>query len=198
MTSPGYHSALDYRTALPKPFLAYYPALWKQTLLDEKIHILDRGSSLVEDVFAAGHPSSFQEVVARDSYDTASPRFFGGPHRMVSLGDIVLARSGDKGPNLNIGLFVDSAPRWEWLRSFLSLAKMKELVGKDWKDGFHIERVEFPKVYAVHFVIYGILGRGVTSSTRLDGFGKGFGDYIRNKIVAIPEEIISGHQISHI
>ncbi|KAK7432892.1 hypothetical protein QQZ08_000363 [Neonectria magnoliae] len=194
----GYHSALDSRTALPRQFLAYYPALWKQALLDEKIHILERQSSLVEDVFSAGHPSSFQEVAPRDSYDTASPRIFQGPHRMVPLGDIVLARSGDKGSNLNIGLFVDSAPRWEWLRSFLSLAKMRELVGKDWKDGFHIERVEFPKVYAVHFVIYGILGRGVTSSTRLDGFGKGFADYIRNKIVAIPEEIVSGPFISHV
>ncbi|UPL03171.1 hypothetical protein LCI18_014105 [Fusarium solani-melongenae] len=193
----GYHASLDYRTALPKEFLAYYPTLWKQTLLDEKVHLLDRDTSQVRNVLAAGHPPSFWEIGIRHSYDTASPRTFAGPYRMVPLGDVVLARSGDKGPNLNVGFFVSSESRWEWLRSFLSLAKMKELVGKDWKDTFHVERVEFPKIHAVHFVIYGILGRGVTSSTRLDGLGKGFADYIRNKIVAIPDAIISGHGRPH-
>lgn len=58
----------------------------------------------------------------------------------------------------------------------------------DWDDSFLIERVEFPRIYAVHFVICGILGRGVSSSSRLDGFGKGFADYVRDKIVQVPAE----------
>ena len=59
----------------------------------------------------------------------------------------------------------------------------------DWDDSFLIERVEFPKIHAVHFVIYGILGRGVSSSSRLDGFGKGFADYVRDKIVEVPADL---------
>jgi hypothetical protein len=61
----------------------------------------------------------------------------------------------------------------------------------DWDDSFLIERVEFPEIHAVHFVIYGILGRGVSSSSRLDGFGKGFADYVRDKIVEVPAELLS-------
>jgi hypothetical protein len=67
---------------------------------------------------------------------------------------------------------------------------MRELLSNDWKDSFFIERVEFPHIHAVHFVIYGILGRGVSSSSRLDGFGKGFADYIRDKVVDVPLEIL--------
>lgn len=67
---------------------------------------------------------------------------------------------------------------------------MRELIGGDWNDSFFIERVEFPNIMAVHFVIYGILGRGVSSSSRLDGFGKGFVDYVRDKMVDVPVEIL--------
>lgn len=43
-----------------------------------------------------------------------------------------------------------------------------------------LERVEFPRIWAVHFVVYGILGRGVSSSSRLDALGKGCADYLRD------------------
>jgi hypothetical protein len=70
---------------------------------------------------------------------------------------------------------------------------MREMLAADddWDDSFLIERVEFPKIHAVHFVIYGILGRGVSSSSRLDGFGKGFADYVRDKVVEVPTELLA-------
>lgn len=91
---------------------------------------------------------------------------------------------------MNCGLFTDRPEIWEWLRAFLTLDRMKKLVGRDWKDDFQIERVEFPNIFAVHFVIYGILGRGVSSSTLLDNRGKGFTDYIRAKHVDVPEKFL--------
>jgi hypothetical protein len=51
--------------------------------------------------------------------------------------------------------------------------RMRQLLGKDWHNNLFIERVEFSHIHAVHFVIYGILGRGVSSSSRLDGWWKG-------------------------
>lgn len=142
-------------------------------------------------VMNTGHPPKFEEFGMRESYDTRSPVSFSSPLRKVRLGDIALARSGDKGSNLNIGFCVDSAKKWGWLRSYLSMARMKELIGEDWKDAFFLERVEFPRIFAVHFVVYGILGRGVSSATRLDGFGKGFADYIRDKIVHAPDDLLT-------
>ena len=58
----------------------------------------------------------------------------------VRLGDVVLARSGDKGANINIGLFVRKESHYPWLKTFLTRARMQELIGDDWRDEFFIER----------------------------------------------------------
>lgn len=178
------------RTAIPRPYLAYYPAIWEQCNIEERINFI-QPSGEVTQRFSAGHPVRYEALEHRQSYDTLAPVKFKGVSFRVRLGDIALARSGDKGSNLNFGIFVQTEKQWDWLRSYLSRQKVVELLGKDWKTWFHIERVEMPMIYAVHFVVYGILGRGVSSSTRLDGFGKGFADYLRDKIVEVPEEVLS-------
>ena len=139
-----------------------------------------------------GHPIKYEELEKRATYDTQRPISLTslGPTTVARLGDVTLARSGDKGPNLNFGIYVRDPAGWDWLRSFLSRAKMQELVGDDWRDEYFIERVEFPNINAVHFVIYGILGRGVSSSARLDALGKGFADYIRDKWVDVPDFLL--------
>ena len=109
---------------------------------------------------------------------------------MAPLGDVVLARSGDKGANVNFGVYVHSDDEWDWLRSFMTRAKMQELMGETWEDWFFIERCEMPKIKAVHFVIYGPLGRGISSSKILDGLGKGFADFIRDVHVPIPKKFL--------
>lgn len=73
----------------------------------------------------------------------------------------------------------------------MSRKRMWELLGGDAAKGvYRIERVEFPRIKAVHFVVYGLLGRGVSSATRLDAFGKGFADYFRDKVVEVPVEVL--------
>ncbi|KAL4862565.1 hypothetical protein BDV12DRAFT_207160 [Aspergillus spectabilis] len=184
----GLHSSLDKRTAYPRPFLAYYPALIEQSELDEKINFVEGGKIFS---YSTGHPPRYAPLKPRDNYDTDIVQEWNVPTKEIRLGDIALARSGDKGGNLNVGIFVTDARHWDWLRLYMSRQTMKMLMGYDWNDSFFIERVEFPRIHAVHFVIYGILGRGVTSSSRLDAFGKGFADYIRDKHVQFPTELLS-------
>ncbi|KAF9870900.1 hypothetical protein CkaCkLH20_11572 [Colletotrichum karsti] len=184
----GFHTSLDVRAAAPRPYLAYYPALWHQKDLKEHFHFVD--SDGTTKTFQATPPPKFESLGERDSYDTKSPVEFESPVRKVRLGDIALGRSGDKGANLNFGLFVHTQAEWDWLRSYMSRARVQELLGGDWRSEFSIERVEFPQIFAVHFVVYGILGRGVSSSKRLDGFGKGFIDYFRDKEVDVPISIL--------
>ncbi|KAF5627065.1 DUF1446 domain protein [Fusarium sp. NRRL 52700] len=154
----GFHSSLDFRSAMPRPYLAYYPALWQQAKLEEKFHFVD-GTGTTKS-FKTTPPPRFETMEERASYDTKSPTPLGGGVLEVRLGNIALGRSGDKGANLNFGLFVDTQAKWDWLRSYMSRAKVRELLGEDWRPEFSIERVEFPKIFAVHFVVYGILGRG--------------------------------------
>lgn len=184
----GFHASLDNRTALPRPFLAYYPALIKQADIHEEINLID-GTNDIR-AYETGHPPQYQDLIKRENYDPTDLHVFPGPTKQLRLGDIALGRSGDKGGNLNCGIFVTNPGHWPWLRSYMTKDRMRQLIGKDWHDSFFLERVEFPHIQAVHFVIYGILGRGVSSSSRLDGFGKGFIDYIRDKFVDVPVEIL--------
>ncbi|PLB47444.1 DUF1446 domain-containing protein [Aspergillus steynii IBT 23096] len=179
----GFHATLDTRTAVPRSFLAYYPALIKQCDMTESINFveLDKITS-----FDTGHPPHYEHLPQRESYDPEPSEPVTGSTKSLPLGDITLARSGDKGGNLNFGIFPKDQKHWSWLRSYMTTDRMKGLLGHDWRDEFYIERVEFSRICAVHFVIYRILGRGVSSSSRLDGFGKGFADYIRDKAVQVP------------
>ncbi|KAJ9501708.1 hypothetical protein H2202_002670 [Exophiala xenobiotica] len=186
----GLHWAQDMRTADPKTFYVYYPCIMPQDEIEEAAHILDRDGNV--QTFHVTRPSKYEDLEERESYDPVNPtplESFGETVTMP-LGNIVIGRSGDKGPNVNIGLFTDRAEIWEWFRSFLTIDRMKRLIGRDWEDEYRIERVEFPTIFAVHFVIYGILGRGVSSSTLLDNRGKGFTDYIRAKHVDVPKQFL--------
>jgi hypothetical protein len=182
----GLHSALDMRTAIPQSFLAYYPSLYPQDSLEESCTLV--GGETVP----AGHPPKYEALERREDYDTKTPVQLAslGPTRPLRLGDIVLARSGDKGSNLNVGFFPTAPALYPWLRTYLSKAKFIELMGEDWRDEYWLERVEFPGIDAVHFVIYGILGRGVSGSTRLDSLGKAFADFFRDKVVEVPVSLL--------
>ena len=185
------------RTAIPRSYLAFYPAITSQEGLDERVTILS-ADGVDERSEGAGHPSRYQAFSAgeRENYDTVDPVPLGefGPTRKVRLGDVVLARSGDKGANVNIGLFArdPSERHWKWLCSWLTRARMIELMGEDWREDFFVERMEFRGIKAVHFVIYGVLGRGVSSCRLLDALGKGFADFVRDRVVDVPVCLLEG------
>ncbi|KAI8289928.1 hypothetical protein K4K60_007396 [Colletotrichum sp. SAR11_57] len=184
----GFHASLDSRALAPRPYLAYYPALWRQHDLEERFHFVNPDGTTTS--YDTTPPPKFEDLGDRESYDTKAPVKIQGHLKTVRLGQVAHGCSGDKGANLNFGLYVQTQAQWDWLRSYMSRAKVQEMMGDDWQTDFSIERVEFPGIFAVHFVVYGILGRGVSSSKRLDGFGKGFIDYFRDKEVEVPVSIL--------
>lgn len=208
----GFHSTADFRTAIPKPYISYYPAIYPQSSLKTSINILDSPKSSNKPqttTLSTTPPPRFEDLTKRQSYETKDPfdlSYF-GPTTRARLGDIVLARSGDKGGNANIGFFIPTAipsayppssplytEAWDWLRSYLTVPKLKEYFAGSWDDKFFVERVEFPQIRAVHFVVYGVLGRGVSGSSRLDAFAKGMGDWLRDVEIDVPVKFIEGRQ----
>jgi hypothetical protein len=53
-------------------------------------------------------------------------------------------------------------------------------------EGLEIRRFELPNVLALNFVVVGLLGEGVASSTRPDPQAKSLGEYVRSRLVDIP------------
>ena len=45
-----------------------------------------------------------------------------------------------------------------------------------------VRRYELPNIHALNFVIVGLLGEGVASSTAFDAQAKGLGEYLRSRI----------------
>ncbi len=83
-----------------------------------------------------GPPKKTEPIGERANFDTQSPVDISsfGETIVAPLGDVAFARSGDKGANVNFGVYVHTQEEWEWLRSVMTRAKMQELMGNTWED----------------------------------------------------------------
>jgi hypothetical protein len=106
------------------------------------------------------------------------------------LGRVCAARSGDKGGNANVGLWARDAAGYRWLRDYLTIERLRSLLPEA-KD-LEIRRFELPNLHALNFVITGLLGEGVASSTRPDPQAKGLGEYLRSRLVTVPAFLLDG------
>ena len=113
----------------------------------------------------------------------------GGASLRVPLGRIARARSGDKGGNANVGVWVTSdAEAWDWLRGFLTIDRVRELLPE--AADLRIDRHELANLRAVNLVLHGLLGEGVASSTRPDPQAKGLGEWLRARVVDVPRQLL--------
>ena len=110
-----------------------------------------------------------------------------GETRRLPLGLIAGARSGDKGGSANVGLWVRTEDHWRWLAHTLTVEKLRELLPEtaDLPVTHHL----LPNLWAINFVIDGILGQGVAYQARFDPQAKGLGEWLRSRTIEIPVEL---------
>jgi Acyclic terpene utilisation family protein AtuA len=112
-----------------------------------------------------------------------------GETRRVPLGVIAGARSGDKGGAANVGVWVRTAAHWRWLAHTLTVDKLRELLPET--ADLPVTRHVLANLWAVNFVIDGILGQGVAYQARFDPQAKGLGEWLRSRTIDIPEEFLT-------
>jgi len=56
--------------------------------------------------------------------------------------------------------------------------------------GFEVERQPLPDLLAVNFVIQRLLGEGMSASTRSDPQARSLGEYLRARVVDVPETLL--------
>jgi hypothetical protein len=112
----------------------------------------------------------------------------GGRTVRAPLGRVVGARSGDKGGNANVGVWARTPEAYAWLRQFLTAERLSQLLPE--ARGLEVERHLLPNLLAVNFVIQRLLGEGVSSSTRSDPQAKSLGEYLRARVVDVPEALL--------
>ncbi len=101
---------------------------------------------------------------------------------------MVGARSGDKGGNANVGLWTRDPAAFPWLAATLTVPRLRQLLPE--ASDLDIERYELPNLSALNFVVHGLLGEGVASSTRPDPQAKSLGEYLRSRVVDIPVALL--------
>ena len=168
----------------PRPRVDYWPALLPTEVLGHAV-VLDNGRRM-----EVG-PPTVCEVPGQPAHPEpsgAAASEANGPTRRLPLGTIAHARSGDKGGNSNVGVWVPDDAAWPWLRDMLSTEELKRLLPET-KD-LDVVRHEFPHLRAVHFVLTGLLGTGGSSNLRVDPIGKAIGEYLRARHVDIPVDLL--------
>ncbi len=174
-----------YMTGLPTDAAqigVYWPALVPSAAVSQQVVI---GEETVPIPHTA-RPASFTPAprVGMPAGDVA-----GGPTRDVPLGVLCGARSGDKGGNANVGLWVRTPEAWRWLASYLTADRLRGLLGSEAHE-LVVDRVELPNLLALNFIVRGLLGDGVAASLRSDPQAKSLGEFVRAKVVPIPVSLL--------
>ena len=167
-------------------FGVYWPALLDQSMLEHTVHHHDGTTEIVvaatapdaervptppaEPLLAPTAPTPWSDVVD------------------VSLGELVHARSGDKGGDANLGVWVRDPAAGEWLQSTLTVEELRRLLPE--ARQLAITRYELPNLGAVNFVLQGLLGTGATSTLRLDAQAKALGEWLRSRSIKVPRALV--------
>ena len=180
------------------PYGVYRAAYVDRGSVTHTVHLADGTTEVVEDgpfETVSGATSSGtrgtgslrkDEVLSRGADPGA------GITRRVPLGTFVHARSGDKGGDANLGLWVRTgerqAERAEWLRGHLTADRVRKLLPEA-KD-LDVEVFDLPNLAGLNIVLHGLLGDGVAASTRFDPQAKGLGEWARSRLVDVPEVLL--------
>ncbi len=108
--------------------------------------------------------------------------------RLVPLGRVVGARSGDKGGSATLGVYARSDDAFGWLAGFLTVDRLHELLPE--AAGLPVAREVLPGLRAVLFQLPGLLGEGVAAGTRFDPQAKAVGEWLRSRVVDVPVSLL--------
>ncbi|MGW1624036.1 acyclic terpene utilization AtuA family protein [Streptomyces sp. NPDC002172] len=111
-----------------------------------------------------------------------------GPTRRAPLGLVAGARSGDKGGNANVGVWVRSDEAWRWLAHTLTVDTFRRLLPETAE--LPVTRHLLPNLRALNFTVEGILGEGVAAQHRFDPQAKALGEWLRSRHLDIPEALL--------
>jgi hypothetical protein len=176
-----------YATAPPGnggPYGAYWPTLVRQ---DAVAHRVVHADGTVE---AIPPPARVRTGGGSRPYTgERHPTFVEEPAAVeAALGRVAHARSGDKGGNANVGVWVGDDERWPWLAATLTTERFQALLPET--AGLRVDRHELANLRAVNFVVHGLLDGGATEARRFDTQAKALGEWLRARHLRIPTRFL--------
>ncbi|WP_405848710.1 DUF1446 domain-containing protein [Streptomyces niveus] len=111
-----------------------------------------------------------------------------GPTRRAPIGLVAGARSGDKGGDANVGVWVRTDEAWRWLAHQLTVDLFRQLLPE--AADLPVTRDILPNLRALNFTVHGLLGEGVAAQARFDPQAKALGEWLRSRHADIPEALL--------
>jgi hypothetical protein len=179
-----------YALGPPQPgsaFGVYWPALLDHSVLEHTVHHHDGTTEII----VPGTAPDAEGATAPPFEPCRAPSAstpWGDELVAVSLGELVHARSGDKGGDANLGVWVRDRAAWDWLTTTLTVDELRRLLPET--SQLAISRYELPNLGAVNFVLRGLLGTGATSTLRLDAQAKALGEWLRSRTTKVPRALV--------
>ena len=175
-----------------RPYGVYRPALIPAGLVPQYVH-LDGRTTMVESALPGGATADWPgptgaPVPAGGDTGSVVP-VPSGSGVEVPLGRIVGTRSGDKGGNANLGVFARGPLAWAWLDAELTIERLLDLLPEI--RPLEVQRHRLPRLRALNFVIVGLLEEGVAASTRQDPQAKALGEWLRARVVTVPDGVLA-------
>ncbi len=170
------------------PFGVYWPTLVPADVPNHTV-VLQDGTQI-----AIPPTDSSKASVNVEAPVVALPNAPSGPTTAAPLGALFGARSGDKGGNANVGIWARDDAAYAWLESFLTPERIHQLMPET--ASLEVRRYELPNLRALNFVVVGLLGEGVASSVRFDPQAKSLGEYLRSKVVELPQALLAADAAS--
>ncbi len=178
------------------PYGVYRPEYVDRSAVRHTVVHADGSSEQIPDppvlADAPADPGHGAEAEVRDLEGVAAEAPPDLVTRRLPLGTFVHARSGDKGGDANVGLWVDRSEhgdaRVAWLTKLVTPERVRELLPE--AADLDVDVHPLPNLGAVNVVIRGLLGQGVAASTRFDPQAKALGEWIRSRHVSITEDLL--------
>jgi Acyclic terpene utilisation family protein AtuA len=167
------------------PVGRYWPALVAQSALTHRVTLPDGSEKPIE------LPPTLATVTDEASEAPGQAKTVAtGPTKRVPLGVLVDARSGDKGSDANLGLWVATDEAYAWLESALTVDALRELLPE--AKSLKVGRTRLPHLRAVNFVLHGLLEGGAAATVRFDRQAKALGEFVRSRHVEVPVSLLEG------
>jgi hypothetical protein len=165
------------------PFGVYRPATVPADLVPQYVHV--NGTTSQIDSVA---PTSSEPRLSGPDPKRQGSLQLAGELVEVPLGSFVGTRSGDKGGDANLGVYARTEAGWAWLDAELTVERLQQLLPET--AALTVDRYRFPNLRSLNFVVRGLLQEGVAASTRQDAQAKALGEWLRARVVTVPQSVL--------
>ncbi|MGB9307430.1 MAG: acyclic terpene utilization AtuA family protein [Mycobacterium sp.] len=173
-----------YLTTPPGPateFMVGWPTLIGVSRARQRVHLDGKRIDIAS-------PTRIQAVIVDQPRGAADDGFDDDDLTTIGVGQYVGARSGDKGGNANLGLWVRDERHWPLLDYLTTPHRLAALLPEF--RGYDTRVYPLPNLLAVNVVIVGLLGSGVAASLREDPQAKSLGERFRAVRAAVPAALL--------